>query len=426
MKKTLLSSMLVFSVLANAQTQKTMITAPSEPVSGPKKISYSEARKNNTHVSHKTAGTGSAWFNQVDFLEFINPGVMSVGYMPLFPDSSIILGFDGSNAAVYPYIHKGGNYLDPQFLVNQSVITNKFATYTLDSLYIGYAYERRTNAPDSLIIEIIGENQALNYTLTGPPGFPYQDIEYQYTTDKLKSTVPVLKTIRYELQVSDSSTVNYNQLAFSTAGMAAITGSKKIGAVVSFKPGYTWSLTDTLYDGHMANVFWMVSVEGNGDAGGAGTDPTIFGTPNDYTTNMNMSYILDQSVRYNINANGWNGYFLPTFAYTTPFSYETHDIGYKLTCTNVGIEELKSNGYLLDQNVPNPFNGQTTVNYELAKDAASVSLTVTDVTGRVVSIQKGETTTGVHSLTISAVNAGVYYYTLNVDGKTSTRKMIAQ
>jgi hypothetical protein len=79
-------------------------------------------------------------------------------------------------------------------------------------------------------------------------------------------------------------------------------------------------------------VFFILSSEENGDGGGAGTDPTIFGIPSDYTSDMNMSYILDQSVRYNTNANGnWNGYFLPTFAYTTPFAYEHHDIGYKLS-----------------------------------------------------------------------------------------------
>lgn len=424
MKKTLLSSLLVFSVLANAQTQKTINIAPNEPASKMKRIGYSEARKNNKQVLNKTAGTGSAWFNQIDFLELINPGVMSFGFMPVFPDSSIILGFDGSNNPVYAPYHKAANYIDPKFMAQQTIITNQFATYTMDSLYFGYAYERKTNAPDSVIIQIIGENQALNFT-TGNPAYPYQDIEYQYTTDKLKATVPVLKTLRYELLPTDTA-AGYKQLAFSTAGMAAITGSKKVGVVISFKPGYSWTITDTLYDGHMANIFWVVSAEGNGDGGGAGTDPTIFGTANDYTTNMNMSYILPTDIRYNMNANGWNGYLIPTFAYTTPYSYETHDIGYKLTCTNVGVEELKSNGYLLGQNVPNPFSGQTTINYELAKEAASVSLTVTDVMGRMVSSQKGETSTGVHALTVSAISAGVYYYTLNVDGKTTTRKMIVE
>ncbi len=37
---------------------------------------------------------------------------------------------------------------------------------------------------------------------------------------------------------------------------------------------------------------------------GPSTDPTIFGTPSDYTTDMNMSYIVDQSIRYHTNTNG--------------------------------------------------------------------------------------------------------------------------
>lgn len=424
MKKLLFSSVLAFSICAQAQTQKTVLSAPTEPTASHKKISYQE-RANKKQLFNKTATTASAWFNQVDFLEYITPGTMSLGFMPVFPDSSIILGFATGNVAVYPSIHKAANYIDPSFMLQQSVITNKAAVYTLDSLYFGYGYERRSNVNDSIIIEVIAENQSLNYTLTGPPAFPYQDIEYNYTTDKLKPSITVLKRIGYQLLPTDTA-AGYKQLGFAVSGIPAITGSKKIGTVISYKPGYTWTINDTLYNGHTTNVFWVVSAEGNGDGGGNGTDPTIFGTPSDYTTNMNMSYILTQDVRYNMSTSGWNGYLLPTFAFTTPFAYETHDIGYKLTCTNVGIEELESKGHLLGQNVPNPFSGNTAIAYELAKDASNVTLTICDVTGRVISAKKGDTAKGTHNFSVESLTAGVYYYTLNVDGQTTTRKMISE
>jgi hypothetical protein len=92
----------------------------------------------------------------------------------------------------------------------------------------------------------------------------------------------------------------------------------------------------------------------------------------------------------------------------------------------VGINELENNGSVLGQNAPNPFNGESTVTYKLTKDANAVSFIVTDVTGRIVSSEKASSNTGTHTIKLGSYAAGVYYYTLTVDGKTSTKKMIAQ
>ena len=164
----------------------------------------------------------------------------------------------------------------------------------------------------------------------------------------------------------------------------------------------------------------LLSAEQNGD----GTDPTYFGTLADYTSDMNMSFILPTDVRYNINANGWNGYFLPTYAYTAPFAYESHDIGYKLTVGTTVINELEANGFVLSQNSPNPFNTESSVNYQLSKNANTAFFTVTDVTGRIISVKNIESSKGVHSVKIDNYSAGLYYYSLNVDGKIITKKMI--
>ena len=433
MKKILLSSMLVFSVLANAQNKTLIENTHQEPANLFKKSNVAGYKKSKLHTTNKTATqNGSAWFNKIDFIENLNPGVQVFSAMHLFPDSAIVLGYSSTSGAVYPYIHKAANYMDPSFMAQQNIITDKFATYTMDSLSIGYIYERNTgnNTPDSLIIEIIAENHALDYTLGG--NFPYQDIEYNFATLDLKSSMTVLKRIRIPLNSTDTCAGGvYKQILVATSGIAPQTNSKKIGAVVSFKPGYSYSLTDVLIgDGGSnpatKNVFFVLSSEENGDGGGAGTDPTIYGTPSDYTTDMNMSYVLDQTVRYNINANGWNGYFLPTFAYTTPYSYEHHDIGYKLSVTTAGVSELENNGFALNQNQPNPFTKESVVNYQLVKDASSAVFTITDVMGRVISSEKVNANQGTHSIKLGAYAAGLYYYSLNIDGKSITKKMIVE
>jgi len=94
--------------------------------------------------------------------------------------------------------------------------------------------------------------------------------------------------------------------------------------------------------------------------------------------------------------------------------------------SSVGVKELEAKGFSLGQNTPNPFNGQSTVTYTIDKEATSAVFTVTDVMGRVISTEKADASKGTHTITLGNHSAGVYYYSLNVDGKVTTKKMIAQ
>jgi len=85
-----------------------------------------------------------------------------------------------------------------------------------------------------------------------------------------------------------------------------------------------------------------------------------------------------------------------------------------------GIAEF-TNGVKLSQNMPNPFNSTSTINYELQKNAAVV-LSVYDVTGKLMVKQNiGEQTSGSHNVRFSTDNlsAGVYYYSLTVNNATT-------
>jgi hypothetical protein len=80
----------------------------------------------------------------------------------------------------------------------------------------------------------------------------------------------------------------------------------------------------------------------------------------------------------------------------------------------------------LYQNEPNPFKDGTSVPFELAT-ASSVTLRVLDVTGKQVFVQTATFEKGYHTLTISGSQlsgSGVYYYQLEADGFTASRKMI--
>jgi len=80
----------------------------------------------------------------------------------------------------------------------------------------------------------------------------------------------------------------------------------------------------------------------------------------------------------------------------------------------------------LNQNYPNPFNPSTMINFSLTS-GSDVKLVVTNVLGEVVEIlHNGYLDAGIYNYTFNGRNlsSGVYYFTLNADGKSSTKKMI--
>ena len=98
--------------------------------------------------------------------------------------------------------------------------------------------------------------------------------------------------------------------------------------------------------------------------------------------------------------------------------------------TSTTVNSLKnienSSEITLGQNMPNPFTNGSTVKYQLTKDVTSALFTVTDIMGRVISSEKVETNTGIHSLKLGTYAAGVYYYSINIDGNVKTKKMIVE
>jgi hypothetical protein len=87
--------------------------------------------------------------------------------------------------------------------------------------------------------------------------------------------------------------------------------------------------------------------------------------------------------------------------------------------------------FALSQNYPNPFNPSTTIEYSLER-AAVVSISVFDLTGRKVqTLESRVRPAGAHRVTWDGTNtsgaevgSGLYFYALDVDGVTTTKKMV--
>ncbi|MBK9798496.1 MAG: T9SS type A sorting domain-containing protein [Bacteroidetes bacterium] len=97
----------------------------------------------------------------------------------------------------------------------------------------------------------------------------------------------------------------------------------------------------------------------------------------------------------------------------------------------LGVKAVNKNNAVAgsSQNTPNPAEGKTTINYNVAANASVVSFTVTDVLGNVVYTEnKGTVNAGSYSVVLDteAMNSGVYFYTLTVNNQKETKKMMVK
>lgn len=376
-----------------------------------------------SHANNSTKTVSSRWYDYATTMDdnYGNQGVQNFTY--LFPDT-LITAMYGTDAST-PWLHSMVTIIDPTFSAfsedndGEQLITNQ-DTYTLDSVTIFAGYTRNTNASivDTLVFEFFTTNDASEvpeYYFTGMSDFNtdtlyFKGVKHNYTVLDIASKV----TFKLPLNEVDTATfMGWNIFTVGVPATLTASAGAQIGVSVTFRPGYAYTNADTL---NSLNYFTMVSMEEQGDA----TFPIY--TPGDY----NSSQIASTST---LDAtSGWFGLYIPEWAYTGPYGFENHLIQMLFTADAgfVGVEEVKNNDLTVSQNRPNPFNGTTTIDYNLDK-GANVSVTVYNVAGaQVMTLNQGNMTTGAHSINIDASNlqAGVYYYTLTANNNSVTKKMI--
>ncbi len=92
----------------------------------------------------------------------------------------------------------------------------------------------------------------------------------------------------------------------------------------------------------------------------------------------------------------------------------------------VNVDIHGSDLAVLEQNAPNPFNGQTTINYEIPTTSDKAQIVIYDENGRTVkSVQISHVGAGTLNVNAHDMPSGNYSYRLIVDGKqVATKKMV--
>ena len=93
--------------------------------------------------------------------------------------------------------------------------------------------------------------------------------------------------------------------------------------------------------------------------------------------------------------------------------------------TGAGIEAAANNGLYLGQNIPNPANNLTTIEYYVQGNGEAV-FSVMNSIGQLIYTESKKVDAGFHlvKLDITRINAGIYYYTLEFNGSRLYKKMV--
>lgn len=185
-----------------------------------------------------------------------------------------------------------------------------------------------------------------------------------------------------------------------------------IGVIMEYVPGIVPTTTDTIFVN--TNYFSPVYCTPGGQS-------TTY--PNGIAPDHTIGQFHDNNSKYNPALD----YMLPAVAFNGDHPYQLYNMTINVSQNNnltASIDEL-DNGAELFQSYPNPTAGLTTIKYSL-EEAAQVSFEVMDITGKTVFASvEGNKANGVHAINLDTkdFNAGVYFYSVVVNGNKLTKKM---
>jgi photosystem II stability/assembly factor-like uncharacterized protein len=175
---------------------------------------------------------------------------------------------------------------------------------------------------------------------------------------------------------------------------------------------------------HVAGLFstcYFVDLNTGWAQGLSGSDGIMYKTTNSGLnwTSQTAAGSYNLLTMHFINAQtGWTAGLLGKM-------YKTTNGGDLITGTTSNEEKIPGS-YLLEQNYPNPFNPTTNIRFAISK-FGFVKLTVFDIKGREIETLVNENlNAGTYNADWNAVNhsSGVYFYRLEGEGFTETKKML--
>jgi len=375
---------------------------------------------------------------------FGSTGTVRLSFTDIFADSLVKIA--DANTSRHVTTHMNGIVFDPKSISQDNSgqfnpLLSKYDSYTIDSLFIGGEY-RRVSGPgvtDTLVVEIVWGDTTNNISfglvsyqapldrfrgLVSPRISAATNVNTPGRTVKLSGTNRVI--YKFEMHESDTTLINQtfgNSFPVKLPTALTVPANNVVAIGYTFASGMSYSLGDIYFSLDPVNKpqdingFAAISYFQNPQPTTAANVGDFF---LDYAPGKNTSFNVFEDQRYR-TATGTAA----QVAYNGLANGNIIELSIQALST-VSVEELSSKGFSLSQNAPNPFSSQTSIQYELAKGTRNVTFSVFDVTGRVMVEMPADGGIGVHAINVGPFAAGVYYYSLNVDGNVITKKMIVQ
>ncbi|TND08784.1 MAG: hypothetical protein FD123_2000 [Bacteroidetes bacterium] len=282
-----------------------------------------------------------------------------------------------------------------------------FSSYTIDSVYVLGGHENNSGNNDTIQCKIIALNSA---------GYPQTTVlnTTEIVTNTSLSTPDWLNSAIFGF--APNYTVNNNTSKFGVQIEYYGATADSFGILAGFGDLQTTcpqnsSLPYFALTSHYANNSYRYDMRFN-----------------PYVPTMTMYGIFPTSTNIDTyyECNGTSNAQIDGTATGDSENYlQNWGIWVKMTVNGVGFNELAGEEVKVNQNVPNPTNGITKIDYAL-KNNGKVTFSVYDIAGKLVySNNEGNQAAGVHTIELNTndYNAGVYFYTVNVDGVSVTKKM---
>lgn len=440
MKKLLLIVLGVSFFGANAQNYKgAPLTDKKEP-NAPVPFEKSSIKQNSLKRD-----VGSFWFSPLELSSVRTPAGGQQSYTStaqlMYPDSNVIVVPGGSDPTFHWWFHGLGNTCDPLDADWELTQTgNKYSVYnkySWDSINFTYFYLRKVDSVkvganmvpvvDTLYVHYFLPNRMTFNSWTNASWTTGQKFGYPTNMDYSRGMPlnaakidTILLTVNEKTRDSANTLfpgaitlpVNLNN---TLAGTAA--SRSTIGATVTYQPFIRSKFGDTIAVGEgvpepfnkinqfrcrvLSNTGAQVSDEGS----------------------YSVTLLNTREVRYGQVLSGFIKNYIPASLYSQRRYW---DVNFHLTTTNLAVKNSSKEISVMSV-YPNPAKENSEVLLSLSADKnASATITLSDISGKVIRTINAELVNGNNDITIStaSLSKGMYLVSVTGEGFTSSSKLV--
>lgn len=396
----------------------------------------------NAKPAKKTGTVSKAqreeWYNPLDILangDFKTyVGFMMHDSLAKFVDDQGVASQSRTFQAVAQIVDPKDNAID--LTPDPTIKMSKFTNYTVDSVAFRYSYVRRVDSTDDglggkrlvkdtlFVFYFSGAQISTTGSIQGATsrfGLPSYDFTKRRPSNYIKTDTVLLTG---DFATPKPSTTGWQAAEMGLKAPAGISINANggnnvqnlVGYAFMFKSGIAYDNTYTFEDRRdsasvPAETKWVNYFSYRYGANeGTSLVNTFF----------NSSSLVPQLNSYRTN-NGWNGW-VAGIAFTNDIYL---DAGMKLSSNNISVKEV-ANSFSLGQAYPNPSSNVVNIAFDL-KASNNVKVSILNLLGQeVINVADDKFAAGKNevSVDVSNLNAGVYFYSMTVDGVSQAQKLI--